>query len=173
MKKIKITFSAGRVYSEDKKAKDLYSQSRFGEAKEKKIIYSLVEGLYLLEKKKALVYDGKNKKLSIKSYIRKASKLEPNFWVRYCAFKDMRNRGYIVKTALKFGADFRIYERGKKPGEAHAKWILYPVRESAVMSMYEFSAKNRVAHSTRKKLLLAVVDEESDCTYYTIEWIKP
>ena len=85
----------------------------------------------------------------------------------------MRNRGYIVKTALKFGADLRIYERGVKPGEEHAKWILYPVYESNGLTWQEFAAKNRVAHSTRKKLLIGIVDDENDVTYYEIEWKKP
>ena len=44
-------------------------------------------------------------------------------------FKDLRKKGYIVKTALKFGADFRVYEKGVKPGEDHAKWVVFPVHE--------------------------------------------
>ena len=85
----------------------------------------------------------------------------------------MRNRGFIVKTALKFGADFRVYDRGVKPGEDHARWILYPVFETSSLTWHDFSAKNRVAHSTKKNLLMGVVDEEEDVTYYEIRWIKP
>ena len=79
----------------------------------------------------------------------------------------------MVKTALKFGADFRIYERGVKPGEDHAKWILYPVNEGSTLTWHEFSAKNRVAHSTRKRLLLGIVDSEEDVTYYEVKWTRP
>lgn len=172
-KKIKALFLRENVISKTKEAKDVYSQSRFGEIKEEEIIYSLVEAMYLLEKKKINITDDKGKKVNIESFNKKARKIEPNFGVRYSVFKDLRNRGYIVKTALKFGADFRVYDRGVKPGDDHAKWIVYPVHETEVMSMYEFSAKNRVAHSTRKNLLLAVVDAETDVTYYTVTWIKP
>ena len=172
-KKIKAVFLRENVVSKTKEAKDVYSQSRFGEIKENEIVYSLVEAMYLLEKKKINVVDSKGKKLNVDGFNRTARKIEPNFGVRYNVFKDLRNRGYIVKTALKFGADFRVYDRGIKPGDDHAKWIVYPVHETEVMSMYEFSAKNRVAHSTRKRLLLAVVDAENDVTYYSIEWIKP
>ena len=111
--------------------------------------------------------------LDFDKFLKKARKVEPNFLVRYTVLKDMRNRGYIVKTALKFGADFRVYDRGVKPGEDHAKWILYPVHEAEMESWYNFSAKNRVAHSTRKRLLIGVVDEESDVTYYSIAWTRP
>jgi len=169
----KIIFSREFVYSDEKDANDLYSQSRFGEKKEGRIQYSLVEGMYLMEKKKAKVVDGNGKKITKDGYVNKARRIQKNFWVRYCVFKDLRNRGYIVKTALKFGADYRVYDRGVKPGEDHAKWIVFPVHESEVFTWYDFSAKNRVAHSTRKNLLLAIVDEENDVTYYEIAWLKP
>ena len=105
--------------------------------------------------------------------IKKAKKQEPNFWIRYCVFSDFRKRGYIIKTALKFGADFRVYERGVKPGEDHAKWVVYPVHEASTLTWYEFSAKNRVAHSTKKRLMIGVVDDEGDVTYYEIRWMRP
>jgi len=170
--KFSINFMGGSASSEAKEASELYGQSRFGESKEGKILYSLVEVLYLLEKDKVSVVEN-NKKLNVKEFTKKAIKHEPNFLVRYVVFKDMRNRGYVVKTALKFGADFRVYDRGIKPGEDHAKWILYPVRETEVLTWYGFSAKNRVAHSTRKRLLIAVVDEETDTTYYEVKWTRP
>jgi tRNA-intron endonuclease len=78
-----------------------------------------------------------------------------------------------VKTALKFGADFRVYERGIKPGQDHAKWILYPVNEGGTLTWHDFSAKNRVAHSTRKKLLIGAVDTEGDVTYWQVNWVRP
>lgn len=172
--KFDIIFLGERTIAEiSNESKGLYDQSRFGELKEDKIQYSLVEALYLLEKKKATILDENNKKLDAESFVKRAIKLEPNFWVRYVVFRDMRNRGFIVKTALKFGADFRVYDRGIKPGEDHAKWILYPVREGATLTWNEFSAKNRVAHSTRKRLLIAVVDDEDDSTYYEVVWTRP
>ena len=85
----------------------------------------------------------------------------------------MRKKGYILKTALKFGADFRVYERGIKPGEDHARWILFIVKESEPLSWHDFAAKNRIAHSTKKNLLIAIVDEEDDVSYYEVSWRKP
>src|SRR3989344_639227 len=100
--KIKSFFVRESVYSEDQLSKNLYEQRRFGELKETKITYSLVEALYLLEKKKMDVLEGKNKSISFDDFVRKARKIQPNFWIRYCVFRDLRSRGYIVKTALKF-----------------------------------------------------------------------
>lgn len=154
-------------------ARELYNQSRFGSVEENKIKLSLLEALYLVEKGKIDIFDKRNKLITLENFIKKANKIEPNFWVRYCVFKDFRNRGYIIKTALKFGADFRVYDRGVKPGEDHAKWVVFPVHEGSTLTWHEFSAKNRVAHSTKKRLLIGVVDDESDVTYYEIRWVRP
>lgn len=152
----------------------LYDQSRFGAIlEEKKLQLSLLEALFLLEKGKLTILDGRSKPIEFDKFLKKAQKIDPQFWVRYCVFKDLRTRGYIVKTALKFGADFRVYDRGVKPGEDHAKWIIYPVHESEALTWYDFSAKNRVAHSTKKRLMIGVVDEESSVTYYEIRWTRP
>ena len=107
------------------------------------------------------------------THAKKAQRKDKRFWIRYAVFKDLRERGYIIKTALKFGADFRVYPRGVKPGEDHAKWIVYPVHESEAMTWYEFSAKNRVAHSTKKNLMMGVVDDEGDVSYWEVGWVKP
>jgi len=153
--------------------REYYEKSRYGEPMKKdKFQYTLVEALYLLERGKMKVLFGK-KELNFDDFLKKAKKLEPTFWIRYVVFGDMRNRGYILKTALKFGADFRVYDRGVKPGDDHAKWILYPVHETEAETWYNFSAKNRVAHSTRKRLLVGCVDEEGDVTYWEIKWTRP
>jgi len=155
-------------------ARDFFNQSRYGTlAANGKVELSLLEGLYLMERERLQIKSEAGRSISSEAYVKKARSVEPNFWIRYVVFKDMRNRGYIVKTALKFGADFRIYDRGVKPGEDHAKWIVFPVHETSVFTWHEFSAKNRVAHSTKKRLLLAIVDDENDVTYYTVAWTRP
>lgn len=171
-KKFKAVISGEKIFSNSQEAFALYEQSRFGEPSEGKVYYSMVEALYLMEKSRIQLYSG-SKRLRFNSFLDAAQKSEKNFYTRFIVFRDMRNRGYIVKTALKFGADFRIYERGIKPGQEHARWILYAVHESAGLTWHEFAAKNRVAHSTKKKLLIGIVDDENDVTYYEIAWKKP
>jgi len=153
-------------------SRNLYDKTRIGELKSGKFKYSLQEALYLLESNKLKVFSGK-KELSAEEFIKKSRRIDKKFWIRYAVFKDLRSRGYIVKTALKFGADFRVYDKGIKPGEDHAKWIVFPVHESNTLTWHDFSAKNRVSHSTRKNLLMAIVDNEDDVTYYEIAWKKP
>ena len=172
---IKSEFVMDKVLTENSdEAKELYNQGRYGTLLEHgRVQLSLIEAIYLLEKKRLVIHKTKNTVLDFDGFVKKAKKLEPNFWVRYCVFKDIRNRGYIIKTALKFGADFRVYDRGIKPGDDHAKWVVYPVYEGSTLTWYEFAAKNRVAHSTRKRLLIAVVDDENDVSYWEVKWTRP
>jgi len=127
--------------------------------------------MFLVENKKIEICSGKNI-LKEKELFERLKKIDKRFSVKYSVYKNLRERGYIVKTALKFGADFRVYEKGKNPDKVHAKWIVFADYETGKLNWQEFSAKNRVANSTKKKLLLAIVDEESDVSYYEVGWIK-
>lgn len=154
-------------------ARELHNQGKFGTIlSSKKVQLSFIEALYLLENERIKVMQEK-KSVSFDALLKRAEKKDSEVYTRYVVYKDLRNRGYIVKTALKFGADFRVYDRGQKPGDAHARWIVYPVDESDSITWYEFAAKNRVAHSTKKRLLIGVVDSEADITYYEIKWTRP
>ena len=173
-KKVKAVLERERVIADlSDESTLLHDKSRFGERVGDKYQYSFVEGLFLLDTKRMDIKDGRGKKVKVNDFINKVRRFEKDFWVRYCVFKDLRSRGYVVKTALKFGADFRVYDRGIKPGEDHAKWVVFPVHEGSTLTWHDFSAKNRVAHSTKKRLLLGIVDDENDVTYYEVKWVRP
>ncbi len=161
------------VVTEDSdRARELYAKSSFGKVSESKVYLSFFEALFLYDTGKLIVLDGRNKEMSRKSLVRRLSKSK-DFLLKYSVFYDLRKKGYVVRTALKFGADFRVYDKGVKPGEDHARWIVFCVHESEKHTWKEFSAKMRVAHSTRKRLLIAAVDDESDVTYWETSWIRP
>ncbi len=168
---IRAQFSGERVSSNSSDAFSLYEKSRFGEKTEGRVEYMLVEALYLASMNKMQVFS-KNKEIGFEELMRKIKKIDKKIEIKFSVFKDLRERGYIVKTALKFGAEFRVYDKGIRPGEDHAKWVLYSVRENEALKWHDFIAKNRIAHSTRKKLLLGVVDEEGDVSYYEVDWAR-
>ena len=172
MTKIKATLVSEKVTSNTAEAQNLFATSRFGEKLGEKILYSLSEALFLIQDKKMGIVDHRDKKLSEKEVLKKFQKIDKKFKTKYLVFKDLRKNGYVVKTALKFGADFRVYEKGKKIDKEHSKWICFPVSENKTLTWQEFSAKNRVAHSTKKNLLIAVVDEEGDVSYYEVKWTR-
>ena len=170
--KLNIYLIGEKIFSNSKDAFTLYDQSNFGESVKGKIFYSAAESFFLFVIGRANVYLGK-KKLNHDSFMAEIVKKEPNFFTRYSVYSDLRSKGYIVKSALKFGAEFRVYDRGVKPGEDHAKWVVFPVHEAYALTWQEFAAKNRVAHSTKKKLLIGVVDDEGDVSYWECRWVKP
>tara|TARA_Y100000310_G_C20661224_1_gene804903 strand:- start:475 stop:987 length:513 start_codon:yes stop_codon:yes gene_type:complete len=169
---IQAIFSGEKISSNSPQAFSLYEKSRFGEKKGKKVEYSLVETLLLFQEDKLQVISN-NKPLSESNLLKKLKRLDKKIETKLTVFSDLRKKGYVVKTALKFGAEFRVYNKGVRPGEDHAKWILFTTKESDKLEWHDFSAKNRIAHSTKKKLLLAIVDQESDVTYYEVSWLKP
>ncbi len=98
---------------------------------------------------------------------------------KYTVYKDLRERGLVVKTGFKFGCDFRVYQRGvgvkkgpKAPGE-HTKWIVFTVPEDYTCSFAELSRAVRLAHSIRARMLWAIVDNEANVTYLEVVRTKP
>jgi tRNA-intron endonuclease len=151
----------------------LCSNQCFGSFEKNSLVLSLIEALFLIEQGKLVVYKSKNSFFDYNSFLSKAVKLDKRFLQRYLVFKDLRLRGYILRAALKYGADFLVYGRGKKPGKGHSKWLLFVASEGEVYSWRAWVANNRVAHSVRKKILLGIVDDNSDVTYYDVGWVRP
>ncbi len=83
---VKATFARERVLTESSDdARELYNQSRYGNILDDgRIQLSLIEAIYLVEKKKIIVQDLKNKEISFESLFKKSKKIEPNLWIRYC-----------------------------------------------------------------------------------------
>ncbi len=169
---IQAKASGDNITSNSTEAFSLFEKSSFGEKKSGKIEYSFVESLYLIEHNKMKVLSG-SKQLNLDSLIKKLKKIDKRIESKYLVYKDLRKKGYVLKTALKFGADFRVYSKGSHPGKSHAPWLLFITKDSSQLSWNEFAAKNRIAHSTNKRLLLAVIDEESSVSYYEVSWMRP
>ena len=172
MEKIQAHLAKEIISSNSQEAFSLYMKSIFGKPLGEKVQYSFSEALFLVEKGKMEIIVNK-KVISFKDFFKKLQRIDKKIQIKYPVFRDLRNKGYVIKTALKFGADFRVYEKGFKMSEKHSKWIVFVDYEANKLTWHEFSAKNRVAHSTKKNLLLAIVDSEGDITYYEVGWIKP
>jgi len=161
-------YQLGNTFSSnDEQAISLASLKNLGEKKQSKIVYSIYEVLYLLENKKAKLLS-KNKEIKFKNLLSKNKDTKLN----YLVFKDLKNKAYTPKTALRFGADFRVYEKGKTPGKAHAKYLVFVLPESEKIKLNNLAGKTRIAHSTKKDLLIAIVDSQEDITYYQVNWKK-
>jgi tRNA-intron endonuclease len=131
---------------------------------------SIIEALYLMEKGKLEVKLDSGD-LSIDNLFKIIRK--QGSFTNYIVYRDLRNRGYIVKTGFKYGSEFRLYERGKSPGDGHSNYLVKVANENSEFLMSDLSSYVRVAHGVNKKLLFAVVDDENDITYYNVEWTRP
>ncbi len=171
MEKITLTNNKVIVFDQRTSSK-IFNKGQFGSFQDGKLELSLEEALYLTEKKQLQVFGSNGGKLTRQALIKIAEKKQKRFWVRYCVFRSLRSAGYILKTAFKYGGDFRVYNKGDHPGKAHATWILYAATEHESIKFLTFSAVNRVAHSVKKKVLFGVVDDEDSVTYYEINWVK-
>jgi len=170
MQKIKAILIGDQVFSNSLEAKELYEKSRFGERDKEKTLYMNEEALFLVETGKMDVLSSMYKELTREELLKKLNRIDKRFLTRYSVFSDLRKKGYVVKSALKFGGDFRVYDKGVKVGSGHSKWVCFCESESKTISTQDFAARNRVAHSTKKNLLFAVVDSENDVSYYEINW---
>jgi tRNA-intron endonuclease len=175
-----------RVVVWDSSAIALYDESGYGkplpESKPDRLEIELAEALYLLEKEKIKVFTrtkSKKKNVKFEELMKFSTDAIPQLHAQYAVYRDLRERGYLVKTGFKFGTHFRVYDRGvklkrgpKASGE-HTKWIVHAVAEESAFSLPELSRAVRLAHNIRATMLWAVVDKESDVTYYLVQRITP
>jgi tRNA-intron endonuclease len=158
------------VIIKDDKALNLHSKSFYGNLTEEGLQLSLVEALYLLEKEKISI-EIKGREISLDEMYKIIH--NKDLFADYLVYADLRNRGYILKTGFKYGSEFRLYERGTSPGEGHSNFLVKVTSENDHIPLMDLSSYVRVAHGVNKYLLLAVVDQENDITYYNIEWTRP
>lgn len=158
------------VILKDKKGLKLHDKSHYGNLIAEGLQLSLIEALYLVEKEKISVLRNDKKVYTDEMFqmIR-----DEDLLTNYLVFRDLRDRGYIIKTGFKYGSEFRLYERGKSPGNGHSDYLVKVFPENHEIKSSDFSSYVRLAHGVNKKLLFAVVDDENDITYYNVEWTRP
>ncbi len=158
-----------KVIVEKKRLESQLQQKGFGERSKGEFVLDLNEAIYLLEKKKLEIGDKDGKKLSKKKLLALAEKKEKKFYTKFLVYRNLREQGYCPKTGFKFGADFRVYPKGKKPGKAHTQWVVNVLNQSKRLSMTELNRMTRLASSIKTELVLAIVDSENDVNYYSIK----
>ena len=168
----------------------LHEKSLFGKIEADTLNLSLIEACYLLEKGRLDVYEDEIKvedtevqsqidnllkedeiKCSLDYFIDLLKNKE--IYGKYIVFRDLKDRGYVIKTGFKYGSDFRLYNRGGGPGKGHSDYLVKIIYETYEINALDFSSYVRVSHGVNKKLLLAIVDDDLDITYYNVEWTRP
>ncbi|MBU6996455.1 MAG: tRNA-intron lyase [Theionarchaea archaeon] len=155
------------VFESEPEVSKLHSKGFYGKIKEKKLYLNFLEALYLLEKGKIEVeLEGE---LLDFSQLLEIARSEAEFDIRFFVYKDLRDRGLIVKTGFKYGCHFRVYRRGP---EAHAEYLVHVIPEKREFQTYDIVKHCRLAHSVNKLMVFAFIDEEGDITYYSVERMR-
>ena len=130
---------------------------------------SLIEAYYLLEKEYISIFDVKeNKELETKDFYEIALKIHHKFEEKYKIYKDLRNKNYVPRPGLKFGADFVVYRLG--PGLEHSLFMVHVLPHDSEITAVDMVRAGRLATSVRKKFVIANPLTNS---YYFFEWFKP
>lgn len=163
--------SGDRVIVYDQKVASQLIARSYGESEGQKLYLSLYEACLLSEEGKITVA-GKGKPLKPKDLMAKGESINDGFGMKYAVFKDLRlNRGYVVKSGIKFGCDFAAYPRGKTPANAHSRWMVHVMPESARLDYSEITRAARLATNVKKSMLFATVTERGP-VYYEITRAK-
>jgi tRNA-intron endonuclease len=135
---------------------------------ENNVTLSLEEAAFLLEAGKLVITKGRGKKpeLTFEEFLQHSLELVPNFGARYIVYKDLKERGYLVQPA---GVDFWLYPRGAKPEAKPARYFIRILSEREFLAVKDLEGLLDLAHNMRKEPIIAVVDDESDITYYEVK----
>ena len=161
-----------KVMESDSAAANVLKERGFGEEVGGRLLLAPVEALYLLEKKRIGVLDGK-KKMTFEGLFASLKRGKKELDMKYAVYRDLRSKGYVVRTGLKYGTYFRVYEKGIRVGEGHADMLVQPVAEEKKTSVYEIAGSVRLSRSVKKKMVWAIVDTEGDVTYLKLSRIVP
>jgi tRNA-intron endonuclease len=134
----------------------------FGDLEKTKLFFTAYESFYLQEKQKIRVFNPKNKEeLSLRDLVRKLSVGKPEIWIKYLVYRDLRDRGYIVRESDE-NFDFDIYGKGPM------RRLISIVYEGGEASLRKLRKLLEISDVEKKELILAVVDRRTDIVYYTL-----
>jgi tRNA-intron endonuclease len=131
----------------------------------------LLEAVYLVECGR-LEVRREGETLSMEKMVASASAAHRDFEIKYIVYRDLRGRGYLVKPAGE-EFDFRVFPRGGSPSSTQTKSWVSAISERSVFSMSSFMEVMDSSERTRKELLIAIVDEEGDITFYHADRSEP
>ena len=165
--------SEDRVTVPDRAAAEaLGRQLAYGSRVGERLELSLLEAAYLISTAALSVRDAKSgRTVPLDRLERRARRLDPRFFERLAAYRELRGRKLVVKTGFKYGAHFRAYPRN--PEHAHARYLIQAVPETHIATWPEIAGGIRVAQGVRKEYLLASVAPEGRVRFLSLERIRP
>jgi len=172
--KISSILMQNRVIILDKKnGKKLFQEEFYGKPFGIGFQLSLIEALYLLNRDFLEIHQADiGKKFDFKSFKKYVQNKEPDIDLRFDIYKDLKNRGFILKTGFKFGTHFRAYS--KKPDLIHAEYLVHVIPKNYESIWSDFSRAIRLAHSVNKEIIFAIPQlKKNEIVYIKIGRLRP
>ena len=141
----------------------------FGEIEEEKLFLKSFETLYLLYAKRLILKKSK-KQIDFDIFMGICQKTDSEILTKFLIYRDLRNRGYVVKDGFGFGSDFRVYERGHY-GEKGAKFLIFGLNEGQQEKMGHLQKKIEEITQMGKEPIIAVIERRGEVIYYKINKI--
>ncbi|AJM93119.1 MULTISPECIES: tRNA-intron lyase [Nitrosopumilus] len=138
----------------------------YGEIEKEKLFLKQFETLYLLYTSKLILKKGK-KQIDFDSFMNICQKTDSEILTKFLIYRDLRNRGYVVKDGFGFGSDFRVYERGHF-GEKGAKFLIFGLNEGQQEKMGHLQKKIQEITQMGKEPIIAVIERRGEVIYYKI-----
>lgn len=138
----------------------------YGEIENEKLFLKQFETLYLLYTKRLILKKTK-KQIDFDTFMNICQKTDSDILTKFLIYRDLRNRGYVVKDGFGFGSDFRVYERGHF-GEKGAKFLIFGLNEGQQEKMGNLQKKIEDIAQMGKEPIIAVIDRRGEVIYYKI-----
>jgi len=133
----------------------------FGTLRGKRVYFSVLEAIYLADKERVKVLTSEaRREVEFADLVRTLSQGKPEVWMKYLVYRDLRDRGYIVREEE--AVDFEIYGKG---AVRRLVAIVYEGREASIAKLQSLL---KIAVGEKKELILAVIDRRTDIVYYTL-----
>ncbi len=130
---------------------------------------SPVEAAYLAEKGVLELVDSRGEPAGVEA-VRSLLSSSERFEKLYIVYRFLRDQGLVVRSGLKFGADFTVYRRG--PGLEHAPFIIHVYRDDDMLDPVELVRAGRLAHTVRKRFIFASAGK-GEVSFLMLKWFKP
>jgi tRNA-intron endonuclease len=150
----------------------VYGRGFFGTVASGGLQLDRTESLYLLEMGRLEISAERGRPVDWPDLFRRALRAEPGFGIRYLVYRDLRQRGYVVRAGPAPVA-FSVLPRGGILHKTPARFWVETVSEREPFQLHRIQTLAEKAQTTKKQLLVGVVDEESDLTYYKVRRPNP
>ncbi|MBX8642948.1 MAG: tRNA-intron lyase [Thermoplasmata archaeon] len=164
------------LIKDESEASRIHNKGCFGEPQSGgSLKLNLLEALYLFESERLNIAGPGGRAMGFGELVTYASRRIRNFEVRYIVYSDMRRSGVIVNLSEdeENGIDFTLYRRGDTPKNASPEAYVIVASERQLFDIDLLISAAKGSEGTGKEIVMSVVDEEGDITYYRIRTQKP